>query len=50
MNADTVKMMIETRLKAAKSNGNTTEASLMLELLKMSEELKTLKEKSGSED
>ena len=50
MNADTVKMLIETRLKAAKSNGNTTEASLMLELLKMSEGLKVLKEKSGSED
>ena len=50
MNADTVKMMIETRLKEAKSNGNTTKTSLMLELLKMSEDLKSLKEKSGSED
>jgi hypothetical protein len=43
MDARTVKMMIETRLKAAQQTGNTTEASLMFELLKMSEELKALK-------
>ena len=50
MDVKTVELMIETRLKAARQNGNTTEASLMFELLKMSEELKALKEKSGSED
>ena len=50
MNAETVKMMIETRLKAAKCNGNTTEASLMIELLKMANELKELKEKQGSDN
>lgn len=44
MDAKTVKMMIETRLKAAAQNGNTTEVSLMMELLKMSEELKALKQ------
>jgi hypothetical protein len=44
MDIKTVKMMIETRLKAAQQNGNTTEASLMMELLKMSEELKALKQ------
>ena len=44
MDAQTVIMMIETRLKAAAQSGNTTEASLMMELLKMSEELKALKE------
>lgn len=43
MDIETVKMMMETRLKAAKQNGNTAETSLMLELLKMSEELKALK-------
>lgn len=43
MDLATVKMMIETRLKAAQQNGNTTESSLMMELLKMSEELKALK-------
>ena len=50
MDIETVKMMVETRLKAAQANGNTTEISLMLELLKMSEEFKALKEKSRSED
>ena len=50
MNAETVKMMIETRLKAAKCNGNTTEASLMIELLKMANELRELKEKQGSDN
>jgi hypothetical protein len=44
MDINTVKMMIETRLKAAQQNGNTTEASLMFELLKMSEEYKALKQ------
>jgi hypothetical protein len=43
MDAKTVKMMIETRLKAAQQNGNTTEASLMFELLKMSQELESMK-------
>lgn len=43
MDAETVKVMIETRLATARQSGNTTEASLMLELLKMSEELEMLK-------
>ena len=43
MDIETVKMMIQTRLKAAQQNGNTTEASLMFELLKMSQDLEAMK-------
>lgn len=47
MDIETIKIIIETRLKAAKQSGNTTEASLMLELLKMSEEFEKLKGKNS---
>lgn len=43
MDIETVKMMVETRLRAAQQNGNTTEVSLMFELLKMSEDYEALK-------
>jgi hypothetical protein len=49
MDVETVKMMIQTRLKAAQQNGNTTEASLMFELLKMSQELEALKQSQEDE-
>lgn len=45
MNIDTVQTILNTRLKAAQQNGNSTESSLIFELLRMSEEYKVLKEK-----
>ena len=45
MNIETVIDMLNTRLESAKKSGNTTEVSLLWELLKMSEELKGRKER-----
>lgn len=49
MNIDTVKEILNTRLETAKKSGNTTEVSLLWELLKMSEELKALKESDNND-
>ena len=45
MNIETVNDMLNTRLESAKKSGNTTEVSLLWELLKMSKELKVRKER-----
>lgn len=45
MNIETVNDMLNTRLESAKKSGNTTEVSLLWELLKMSEELQELKKR-----
>lgn len=45
MNIDTIQTILNTRLKAAQQNGNSTESSLILELIRMSDEYKILKEK-----
>ena len=42
---ETVIDMLNTRLESAKKSGNTTEVSLLWELLKMSKELKVRKER-----
>ena len=47
MNIETVIDMLNTRLESAKKSGNTTEVSLLWELLKMSEELQELKKTSS---
>lgn len=47
MNIETVNDMLNTRLESAKKSGNTTEVSLLWELLKMSEELQELKKTSS---
>ena len=44
MNINTVQEILRTREQIARNNGNTTELSLILELLKISEEYKELKE------
>ena len=47
MNINTVQEILRTREQIARNNGNTTELSLILELLKISEEYKELKEQSS---
>ena len=44
MNINTVQEILRTREQIARNNGNTTELSLILELLKISEEYKEMKE------
>lgn len=44
MKINTVQEILRTREQIARNNGNTTELSLILELLKISEEYKELKE------
>ena len=44
MEISTVQEILRTREQIARNNGNTTELSLILELLKISEEYKELKE------
>lgn len=44
MEISTVQEILRTREKIARNNGNTTELSLILELLKISEEYKEMKE------
>ena len=44
MDINTVQEILRTREQIARNNGNTTELSLILELLKISEEYKELKE------
>ena len=46
MNINTVQEVLRTRELIARNNGNTTELSLILELLKISEEYKELKGQS----
>ena len=46
MNINTVQEVLRTREQIARNNGNTTELSLILELLKISEEYKELKGQS----
>lgn len=48
MNIETVIDMLNTRLESANKSGNTTEVSLLWELLKMSEELKAVKERENN--
>lgn len=43
MNYESIKFMLETRMKTAKMNGNAAEQSLMMALLTMVEENKMLK-------
>lgn len=50
MEINTVQEILRTREQIARKNGNTTELSLILELLKMSEDYKRLKEGTKSED
>ena len=47
MKINTVQEILRTREQIARNNGNTTELSLILELLKISEEYKELKEQSN---
>ena len=47
MNINIVQEILRTREQIARNNGNTTELSLILELLKISEEYKELKEQSN---
>ena len=44
MEINTVQEILRTREQIARNNGNTTELSLILELLKISEEYKKMKE------
>ena len=44
MDINIVQEILKTREQIARNNGNTTELSLILELLKISEEYKELKE------
>ena len=46
MNVETILKILKTREEAAKINGNTTELSLMYELVKMAEDYKRLKEQT----
>ena len=45
MEINMIQEILRTREQAARNSGNATELSLILELLKMSEEYKKLKEK-----
>ena len=47
MDINIVQEILKTREQIARNNGNTTELSLILELLKISEEYKELKEQSN---
>lgn len=47
MEINTVQEILRTREQIARNNGNATELSLILELLKISEEYKELKEQSN---
>lgn len=46
MNVETILRILKTREEAAKISGNTTELSLMYELVKMAEDYKRLKEQT----
>ena len=46
MNVETILRILKTREEAAKMSGNTTELSLMYELVKMAEDYKRLKEQA----
>lgn len=47
MEINTVQEILRTREQIARKNGNPTELSLMIELLRISEEYKKLKEQSN---
>ena len=47
MKINTVQEILRTREQIARNNGNNTELSLILELLKISEEYKEMKEQSN---
>lgn len=46
MNVETILKILKTREEVAKMSGNTTELSLMYELVKMAEDYKRLKEQT----
>ena len=50
MNYDTLKFMLETRMKTAKMHGNSAEQSLMTALLALVEENELLKSKAAQGD
>lgn len=50
MEIDMIQEILKTREQIARNSNNTTELSLILELLKMSEDYKRLKEGMRSED
>lgn len=49
MKINTVQEILRTREQIARNNGNTTELSLILELLKISEEYKKMKEQRNED-
>lgn len=49
MTVENILKILKTREEAARMNGNTTEFSLMFELVKLAEDYKKLKERSGEE-
>ena len=49
MDLETIKLVLNTRLKIARDNGNSTESSLLISLLEMSEELGELRKNVSSE-
>lgn len=50
MDLETIKFILKTRLEVARENGNSTEESLIISLLELSDEIKELRKSAASED